>query len=89
MSSGSPVIRHIKGKRNIEKDIEFELKGDLINTYLWNNLPDLILEEKDYKSCVLEVVEWLEKAGDHPERVFLKKVSKAMYEWVRLLDSSF
>jgi len=89
MSAGFPVIRHTKGKRNVGKDIEYEVKGDPINSYLWKNLPNLTLEKDDYHSCFLEVADWLEKAADSTERVFLKKISKAMYEWVRLLDSNF
>jgi len=89
MSTGSPVIRHTKGKRDIEKDIEYEIKGDTINSYLWNNLSSLVLEGNNYESCFLEVANWLDKSSENPDLIFLKKVSKAMHEWIMLLNSPF
>ncbi len=85
MSAGSPVILHDKGERDISTDLKYEKNGDAINNFLWNNLPNLVLEEKTYASCYLEVAKWLEKPGEDPNKRFLKKISKAMYEWIDFL----
>jgi len=89
MSVGSPIILHNKGRRDMQIDIEWEHKGDPMNNFLWNNLPDLVLEGKDYTSCFLELAGWVEKSSDSHERVFFKKVSKSMFEWIKFLDSKF
>ncbi len=82
MNAGNPVILHDKGARDVTIDLEWEKNGDPINNYLWNNLPDLILEGKDYSTCYLEIAKWLEKPAEDPDKKFLKKVSKAMFEWI-------
>ncbi len=85
MSAGHPVIVHDKGARDITTDLTWEKNGEAINNFLWNKLPDLTLEGKDYVSCYLEIAKWLEKPAEDNDKKFLKKVSKAMYEWVDFL----
>ena len=85
MNAGHPVILHDKGRRDITIDLKWEKNGDPINNYLWNNLPKLQLEGKDYATCYLEIAKWLEKPAEDADKKFLKKVSKAMYEWVDYL----
>jgi len=86
MGLGFPTIKHVKGSRDLQIDIENESKGNLMNNFLWSNLGDFVLENKDYTSCFLEIADWLEKVSKNPERVFFTKVSKAMYEWIELFD---
>ena len=85
MSAGHPVIVHDKGARDITTDLTWEKNGEAINNFLWNKLPDLTFEGKDYVSCYLEIAKWLEKPAEDTDKKFLKKVSKAMYEWVDFL----
>ena len=89
MSAGSPLVLHDKGRRDMSIDLKWEHNGNAMNNFLWNNLPNLILEGKDYTSCFLEIADWLAKASDNPDRVFFKKVSKAMQDWIKFLDSKF
>jgi len=42
LSTGYPVIRHTKGKRDIEIDIDYEINGDAINSYLCDNTVNII-----------------------------------------------
>jgi len=86
MALGFPMVKHDKGQRNLQIDLENETKGNLMNNFLWSNLADIILEGKDYVSCFLEIANWLKKISNNPERTFLAKVSKAMYEWINLFD---
>ena len=87
MSVGSPVITHNKAKRNIVTDVDLEAKGDKMNSFLWQNLPNLELEGKDYVTCFLEIAEWLKKESMNEDRKFFEKVSKMMTDWINLLDS--
>lgn len=87
MSVGFPIIRHEKGERNVNNDIELEKKGESMNNFLWNNLPNLVLEGNDYTTCYLEIADWLEKVSDVPEREFFKKVLLAMYDWIKYLEN--
>lgn len=86
MSAGFPVIKHEKGKRDIQKDIEYEDKGEKMNNFLWENLPKLQLEGNDYTTCFLEIADWLSQVSDVPERFFFKKISESMFEWINLID---
>ena len=85
MNAGHPVILHDKGRRDITIDLKWEKNGDPINNFLWNNLPNLILEGKDYASCYLEIAKWLEKPAEDEDKKFLKKISRSMYEWIDYL----
>jgi len=85
MSAGFPAIKHDKGERDVGIDFGFEQKGEIMNNFLWNNLPDLILEGNDYSTCFLEIADWLLKASENPELVFFKKISDSMYEWINFL----
>lgn len=89
MSVGNPVIRHEKGTREIQKDIDYEDKGDVMNNFLWNNLPSLCLEGKDYTSCFLEIASWLSKISKEPNMKFFDKISKSMYEWINLIEKGY
>lgn len=89
MTVGFPVIIHDKGKREIQQDIDYENKGSKMNNFLWEHLPNLVLEGKDYTTCFLEIADWLSKVSDAHEKFFFKKVSESMYEWIKLLDSKF
>lgn len=86
MSAGFPIIKHDKGAREISKDIQYEEKGDFMNNYLWNNLPNLQLEGSDYVTCFLEIAQWLAKISQEKELRFFKKISDSMFEWTRLID---
>ena len=87
MSVGLPLIKHNKAPRNIITDVELEAKGDKLNSFIWQNLPNLSLEGKDYISCFLEIADWLKKESQNEERKFLEKVSNMMINWIKLLDS--
>jgi hypothetical protein len=89
MSIGFPLVRHDKGKRSIQKDLEYEIKGEKLNNFLWDNIQNLTLEGKDYTSCFLEIADWLIKTTDIPERKFCEKISKSMHEWTNLFDHKF
>ena len=90
MSAGFPVISHEKGTRDVSIDVRFETKGDVMNSFLWNNLSDLILESNDYTSCFLEIADWLEKESKSDVSLnFFEKVAKSMYGWICFLDSKF
>ena len=86
MAAGKPAIRHVKGKRDVNKDIEFEERGDHMNNFLWNNIGKLTLEGDDYSTCALEVADWLKTNSESSDLKFLNKVGDAMHEWQDLLD---
>jgi len=86
MSAGSPVVTHDKEPRDLQKDINYETKGDMLNNYLYEYLPNLDLEGNDYETCFSEIAHWLDKIGDTPDLKFFKKVSSAMLEWLKILD---
>ena len=76
----------------ISKEIDgrFEAKGDTMNSFLWNNLSDFILEENDYTSCFLEIADWLENTSKTDISLkFFEKVAKSMHGWIKFLDSKF
>jgi len=87
MSVGHPVVLHEKGKRDMQKDLDYERKGEEMNNFLWQKLQDLILEGKDYVTCFLEIANWLKTVSDKPERTFFKKISESMYEWINLIEN--
>jgi len=85
MSAGFPVIKHDKGERDVDIDYNFEQKGEIMNNFLWNNLPELTLEGKDYSTCFLEIADWLMNVSNNSELNFFKKISNSMHEWIKFL----
>jgi len=90
MSAGFPVISHQKGSRDVNIDVNFENMGDVMNSFLWNNLSQLTLESKDYTSCFLEIADWLTKNSKNDSSLkFFEKVAKSMFGWIDFLNSKF
>jgi len=90
MSAGFPVVSHEKGTRDVNIDVKFEDKGDIMNSFLWNNLSELNLETNDYTSCFLEIADWLDKTSKNDNSLkFFEKVAESMYGWIKFLDSKF
>jgi hypothetical protein len=85
MSLGCPPIFHDKAPRNPQRDLQQEMRGREMNSFLWQELPNLTLASNDGLGCYLEIADWLLRNGSQVDP-FLSKIAKAMIEWALLMD---
>jgi hypothetical protein len=86
---GNPMVKHIRNKHDLFKDLRFELWGMILTQFLVSTLSSVKLTKNNYTDLYLELAQIIGSADiySHQDvRNYFKQLSIAMEIWVESCD---